>query len=453
MSDTFNLMLNDIQGILLSGYGHLGYSTLFFLRVTDPAAAKRWLMAIADETTNATLWEPLHKPTTCLNIAFSYEGVKTLGLTKDSLDSFPAELREGMADPLRAKRLGDVGASAPDQWEKGWYGSDESHMVLFLFTDSIERMISLSAQHRARFADAGLTESMAQEITRPPDNKEHFGFQDGIGQPRIEGAPHRNHVKDDGQPTIQPGEFIFGYPNEYGLLPPQPYPDQLGTNGSYMVYRKLAEDVGAFHTFLHTATDGSPEQMNHLGAKMMGRWQSGAPLVLTPDHDNPQVGIKSDDNNNFTFAEKDRYGYLCPVGSHIRRANPRDSLEDDPIASVLTSKRHRIVRRGRMYGSSYTPDTKADPRGIAFIAFNSDIRRQFEFIQETWLNDPMFNGLINDKDPITADRDPKQPTTDFSLQRDPFRKVVHDVPQFVTVRGGGYYFMPGIRALKFIAGE
>ncbi len=443
------LPLEDIQGLILSGYAHLSHAGYVMLEVTDRLKAKRWLARIVGETTSAKRWDK--KPETCLNIAFTCQGLAALGLPEEVLKTFAVEFREGMAEPIRAELMGDIGESAPATWDYGGTSTPDIHLVLILFGLDETRLDAYRNQHRARFEEGGLRELCSQNGYRTSDSHEHFGFFDGISQPTLEGAAPMPKPTD-----IAPGEFLFGYPNEYGLKSPVPglsalNSGVLGQNGSYLVYRKLAQDVGAFQKLLKEKTDGSPTQMEYLSAKMVGRWPSGAPLVLAPDKDDPALGVDETRHNAFTYAQTDPHGYACPIGAHIRRTNPRDSLEPDPPSSQITVNRHRIIRRGRSYGPLYSEANANTPRGVVFIAINADIKRQFEFIQQAWINDERFNGLYDNKDPIVADRREKYPTCSMILQRSPIRKQVEDIPRLVTVRGGGYFFVPSITALKYLA--
>jgi len=195
--------------------------------------------------------------------------------------------------------------------------------------------------------------------------------------------------------------------------------------------------------------DGSKnrERATWLAAKCFGRWPSGAPLVLAPDRDAPGLGADDRRNNDFTFAATDPDGLACPIGSHVRRANPRDTLHDDPSRSLRVVNRHRIIRRGRPYEES-AGNGGSPRRGLVFIAINVDLQRQFEFIQQTWINSPKFTSLYEDKDPIAGDNDGRGI---FSIQQRPARRRIAGLPRFVTVRGGAYFFLPGVRALRALA--
>jgi len=246
---------------------------------------------------------------------------------------------------------------------------------------------------------------------------------------------------------------VLGYPNEYDLIPPMPQPEALGKNGTYVVIRKLEQDVRTFREFLEKAAGGNAALADYYGAKFVGRWKSGAPLTIAPHEDDPELGKDPLRNNNFDYLNEDPDGYGTPIGSHIRRSNPRNALDADPTTSQKTSRRHRIIRRGRPYGPAYTPETASDSRGTFFIAINADIKRQFEFVQEVWINDPKFNGLFNDKDPLVGDHTLKNRQGAMTIQRWPVRTTITGLPRFVSVRGAGYFFMPGIKGLKYIAGD
>ena len=259
-------------------------------------------------------------------------------------------------------------------------------------------------------ASGGVALIKALSAGRQPDSKEHFGFLDGIGQPVIEGTGREaKQMNRTGHATVvKAGEFILGYENEMQKIDPLPATANIadfGRNGTYLVYRQLEQHVHQFWQYIEETTRGadgtSPQaEQDKLGAKMVGRWKSGAPMTTHP-HSDPAAPPAVDQSNNFTFAEKDASGFGCPVGAHIRRTNPRDSLFDDPEVSLRTAKRHRIIRRGRSYGNRsqnvYVDD--GQERGLHFICLNSNIERQFEFIQQNWANNQSFSALYNETDP------------------------------------------------------
>ncbi len=475
--------LADLQGIVLSGYGHLGHAVFLFLRIVDGKLAKTWLRRIIPATTTAKPWpeEPdgtKRKPANALHIALTYKGLEMLALPRECLLSFPREFAEGIA--ARADVLGDTGDSAPENWQVGGPNSDEVHALLMLHAADHATAERLLEEHRGllRIGNGSLREVTAERGRRLAGSMEHFGFHDGISQPEIEGVAR--HRKGD-LPPVKPGEFVLGYLNEYNVFPPSPLvhtandpagilprfpngalPDcrDFGRHGTYLVYRKLAQDVAGFWRFIGTNADNEPGRTRWLAAKFIGRWPSGAPLTLATDQDDPAAR----NENRFTYLPRDAEGHGCPIGSHIRRCNPRDSrLNDTPEESLRTSTRHRIVRRGIPYGeplfdAQEIQDGKApvdlrddgNPRGLQFLCINASIARQFEFVQQTWANNPSFNALYENKDPIIGDNDG---SGCMIIPRHPIRQRIARVPRFVTVKGGGYFFLPSITALRYLENQ
>jgi Dyp-type peroxidase family len=312
-------------------------------------------------------------------------------------------------------------------------------MVILLAQNPAE-LEAKSREYRALIQEAGgVAELSTQDCAAIPGPRDHFGYRDGISDIVVEGTPER--PKPNKGPTVKPGEFFFGYPDETGATPQMPQPEVLGRNGSYLVYRRLYEDVGAFRTFLRTEGD-SPEESEWLAAKIVGRWRSGAPLVLAPNGDDPALADDATRNNDFNYAEMDPQGLACPLGAHIRRVNPRDA-----VANV---QRNRLIRRGLPYGPTLVesaPDDGAD-RGVTIFFGNASLARQFEFVQRIWINDSTFIGLGNEKDPLIGANDG---STNLTIPRKPFRKRITNLPRFTIVKGGGYFFLPGIKALRFLA--
>ena len=472
------LDLTDIQGIIVRGYGSLRGARFVVLGIRDARAAKRWLgeLDIRNGETRPT------ESDTCVNIAFTHAGLEKLGVYADVLAMFAAEFREGMTGSEHRRRiLGDLEDSAPERWQWGGPGTAGVDVLLMLYA-SEDRIEAVYQSHAARFAGAGLELIAALPTIYLPDRKEHFGFRDGIAQPLIEGLETAGRPEN----TVAAGEFLLGYPNAYGqytdrpllarerdprgLLPePADGPGRrdLGRNGSYLVFRQLSQDVFKFWSALDDRTragNGAPDPgaRDRLAAKMVGRWPSGAPLVKSPDADNPQL---MDDDAFLFHGSDDPHGLKCPIGSHVRRSNPRDSLDPTPGSqeSIEVGKRHRLIRRGRAYGAPIAPSmasgdvlaagADARDRGLHFICFNTHIGRQFEFIQHTWINGPKFDGLYADDDPLMGARGAGG-TGDggtFIVQAAPVRTRVVGLPRFVHVRGGAYFFMPGIRAVRFLA--
>ena len=291
---------------------------------------------------------------------------------------------------------------------------------------------------------AGVELIWRQDCYQLPTGRTSFGFKDGIGQPAVEGSgiPGSN----PGEPPLKAGEILLGYPDETGSLPPMPTPELLGRNGTYVVFRKLHTRVAAYRQYLREKA-ASREEEALLGAKMIGRWQSGAPLALAADEDDPELGADPKRNNAFGFKD-DLRGFKCPAGSHARRANPRDALEDDGSVDV---RLHRMIRRGTSYGpmlpDGVLEDDGAD-RGIIFVFAGAHPKRQFEFVKTQWLNDGIFIGAPAEKDPIVGTNDR---SGGFTIPQRPIRRRLQSLPPFVVTRGGEYCFAPSLTALRWLA--
>ena len=269
---------------------------------------------------------------------------------------------------------------------------------------------------------------------------DHFGYRDRLTTPAIEGI---GDVPTPGSGApLKAGEFFLGYPDESGVTPELPQPEVLSRNGSFLAYRRFQQHVGAFRDFLrqHGKT---PEEQELIAAKLMGRWRSGAPLVLAPDKDDPALGADLQRNNNFNYKEMDPHGYAVPLGSHIRRMNPRDT--------AANMNRRQMIRRGGTYGPPLPEGMPEDgvERGIAAFVVAPASIRQFEFAQNVWVNDRNFHELGNERDPIIGNQDG---TLEFKIPKRPIRKTIKGLPAFTTVRGGAYFFLPGLKALRYLAG-
>lgn len=467
--------LRDIQGFLVRGYKRMQYSRYLLLQVTDPASAKQWIHKVAAQLTTGVHHPSTdHNIDTCINLAFTAPGLQALGLDQDNLQNFTREFREGMTTPHRQRLLGDSFSSAPTEWNWGGPKNEAVHMMVMLFAAKEQELKDYYAETVSAFATSGLKEIMHIDGQNLEEGREHFGFRDGMGQPVIEGSGRKGPEED----IIATGEFIMGYKNEYGVFPDTPYVTtpqgnlnlldtdaggsgykDLGRNGSYLVFRQLKQDVCAFWNFMNQQTkkeDGSVDvtESTRLASKMIGRWPSGAPLVKFPDADPGFV----DNDNSWSYHDLDKEGAKCPFGSHIRRVNPRDNFEDNGIKESLTlSKRHRILRRGKLYGQPITAgplncDLQGEV-GLLFVCFNADISRQYEFIQYTWANYPKFKQLYNDPDPIIGvSEKPKDGVQqNFTIQDKPASRTVSNLQRFVQVKGGAYFFFPSVTAVRYLA--
>ena len=315
-----------------------------------------------------------------------------------SLDSFAPEFREGMA--ARAAILGDVGESGPEHWEKPLGTADVHVAIAALSPDAAG--CGRPPKGMARPGGApGVELVWRQDCYQLPTGRTSFGFKDGIGQPAVEGSGRAS--SNPRERPIKAGEIILGYPDETGELPPMPTPEVLGRNGTYVVFRKLHTKVAAYRQYLRDRAASRADEAL-LGAKMVGRWPSGAPLALAPTGDDPELGEDPRRNNDFGYADDPR-GLKCPVGAHARRANPRDAFDDDGSVNV---RLHRMIRRGTSYGPMLPDGVLEDDgvdRGIIFVFAGAHLKRQFEFVKTQWLNDGIFIGAPAEKDPLVGPND------------------------------------------------
>lgn len=433
------LELDDIQSGVLRPRPAPYVATYIALRIDDQQAGRQLMQKLAAVVTSAANPSDPNADT-WVSVALSYQGLKALGVPAQSLESFSWEFRQGMAS--RAKELGDVGESSPEKWEKP-LGSSDIHVVIVGVSPDAQRLESALARARTTYESMkGIVAIWRQDCHALPNEKEPFGFRDGISHPAIEGSgiPGTN----PSERPLKAGEFVLGYPDEMGGIQ-KTEPEFLGRNGTYIVFRKLHQRVAGFRKYLKAnATQDMDEEL--LAAKMMGRWRSGAPLALCPFHDNPEIGADSRRNNDFMFEQDDPAGLKTPGGSHIRRTNPRDAS----IAGV--ARIHRMIRRGTAYGPLLPEGALEDDgldRGLMFAFVGANIGRQFEFVQSQWINDGIFFGANADKDPIIG---AVQPGDGFTVPKRPVRKRLQGLPRFVVTRGGEYCFMPGMRALRWLAG-
>ncbi len=417
-----------------------------------------------------------------INLALTATGLKTLGVEGNELAKFSAEFREGMAPmpqeesivPRRSNVLGDIEEDLPAKWEwGGWKGNNCQEMidgVMLLYASNETSLNKLIDEETNLMSDAAIK---VLTLFGRFEGREHFGFKDGISQPTIEGTEkvHSLSKKQKRISVVKPGEFVLGYENERGAKMTFSYSTARGTrdlarNGTYLVFRQLKQDVDVFDRFLsETAAllHGGPEEkaqkerkeskerteeMERVAARLVGRDFNGKPLI--PRGENSPG--PDDMRNDFLYDLEDHFGLACPIGAHIRRANPRDALGHNPETALRLSKMHRIIRRGRIYGGAESRDKndeKSGTCGLHFICLNADIAGQFEMIQHTWLNGASFNGLYEETDPVSHYRLPNHKSC-ITFQHRPTNLRI-PIPKFVTVLGGGYFFLPGINALQSLA--
>lgn len=435
-----HLELHDIQAGALYERPSPYVGTYLLLRIDDRADGRelvRRLHRIVNPAANGDTADA-----SSLTVAFTYPGLKALGVPPASLNTFSPEFRQGMA--ARAEMLGDVGESGPDRWESPLGSSDVHVAIAVLSPDAAQHAV---VAERARAAQAelpGVELIWRQDCYQLDTGRTSFGFKDGIGQPAVEGSGRP--ATNPNERPLKAGEIILGYPDETGELPPMPSPEVLGRNGTYVVFRKLHTKVAAYRSYLRARAENRRDE-DLLGAKMVGRWQSGAPLAVSPDNDDPELGRDPRRNNDFLFGDDPR-GFKCPVGAHARRANPRDALDQEGSVDV---RLHRMIRRGTSYGpmlpDGVLEDDGAD-RGIIFVFAGAHIKRQFEFVKTQWLNDGIFIGTPLESDPLVG---PHHDPSSFTIPHRPIRRRLPNLPPFVVTRGGEYCFAPSLSALQWLA--
>ncbi|MCB1488105.1 MAG: hypothetical protein KDJ88_11685 [Bauldia sp.] len=493
------LELKEIPTLVFGGLGRLRFSTSLFLRFAgDRAGTKAWLAEVAPEIA----YGDTRGDAQATVLGLSKDGLAKLGLTRDDMVTFPLAFQHGSNVPWRASALGDTGRNDPKDWLWGKPG-EEVDAVLVLYGKDKTSLGGLARERRQQLKAHKIDILHALPLAEIPKEaepatgvrvREPFGFADGISQPRIRGISRGG---DPAQAThlVEAGEFVIGYPDNLGYLPPSPSvaaaadPDgllpalgedpfaqrprftppspnerrDLGRNGSFLVVRQLEQDRPEFETFLVEAAaalraagrapdTGKVPLEEWIAAKMVGRWKDGSSLVrnptgpasdlaTVPGASAPKRAVKPD--NDFLYGAEDSTGARCPLGAHIRRSNPRETFEPGSEAQLAISNRHRILRVGRTYG----PD-KAGTTGLLFMCLNTDIDRQFGFIQQTWALAPSFHGLESEVDAFVGVSDKRGvftiPTTDGPIR-------VKGLRDFVTVKGSAYFFLPGRRAVHYLS--
>lgn len=526
---TMNLNLHDIQGNVLKTYARQEfiYARYIFYGIRDADRGRQFVLDLTCLITTAAPWklsgndgEELPKPQETTNIAFTYHGLKRLGLPESSLHSFPEEFSMGMRE--RRDILGDNGKSAPENWDPVWNKENErvdiwlsingkSKNAIMGRYHEIEKILAKTnggvIQLTGHRGDNGANDLPYQDasalfdVKGDPTPKEHFGYTDGISNPFFEGTlTNPAYVLGAGKPTrnspdsisgwepLETGEFILGHRDEAKELPEVPVPPLLSYNGSYLVYRKLHENVGSFDKYIEEKGKNFSDGAEEAAAKFAGRWKNGAPITTFPtkkeadqfiqDISAAKKAVREADNKSERNLAQHRYiklrskfvgfnynddiaGSRCPVGAHARRANPRGALEfgvkkafDTPGA--LTNRR-RLLRRGLPYGTSGENSGDDGNHGIIFMTVGANIKRQFEFVQQQWINYGNDFKLGNEKDPLIGNHEtdddgrgrghmvfPAEPGSGKA----PY--FCSGIPRFVEMRGGAYFFLPSLTALRMI---
>jgi Dyp-type peroxidase family len=438
--EPITLELDDIQATVLRYRPEPYYGTHVMLHVDDARAGRKLLRDLAPHVDSAADWWQATKP--WIAVGITYSGLAALGVPEESLQSFPEAFRVGMA--ARADVLLDHGVNDPKNWDRP-FGSGLVHIGLSVFSDSKATWHRAMEVARRLYAGAsGITVVATQDFGAQPGDLNPLGYRDSIGQPAIEGSGVEP-LPGQG-PVIKAGEFVLGYPGESGVPLPAPEPQVLGRNGTYVGLRKYQTRVGAFNRFLreHAATD---EERELLAAKLVGRWRSGAPLTLAPDRDDPALGADPTRNNDFNYGD-DPHGLQVPLGSHMRRMNPRDT----EMALLADVNIHRIIRRSTTFGVPYdptalSPEDDEVPRGLFFLFLSAKAMATMEFLQREWVNNGNFMSLGDERDPNVG---LQEEGAAFTIPRDPVRRRVRGIETFSVLRGGEYFFLPSLSALRWL---
>jgi len=448
----------DIQGFAMRGF-NFPIARYMFLNVLHPVKGRACIHNLLDQITTGERWDE-GKPETTTNIAFTYSGLASLGLPEASLITFPVEFVQGMR--ARGAILSDTGKNSPHHWDPMWR-EGQVHAWLGVHAQSPQSLQAQCAALQTMLESddgakvIGSQDAAALQINGQISPKEHFGYTDGFGNPEFLGLekdaqPGQGKLSADGKWTpLATGELLLGYADEAGELPVAPLPHLLANNGTFMVYRKLHQNVATFRKYLEEKGRLYPGGKEKLAAKFVGRWQDGTPLELSPDRQDQSIVADKNKNTNFTSGA-DPDGTRCPIGAHIRRTNPRDAFG---FNSKLIDRR-RISRRGMVYGPYVPPDQSAndtDEHGVVFMALNASLFRQFEFVQQQWIEYGNDARQGNDKDVLLGNHEDAgkfmiQGTAD-DTKDPPF--LCGGLPNFVELRGGAYVFMPSITALRLIA--
>jgi Dyp-type peroxidase family len=468
----------EIQAIFFSAFGSLESAAMLAIRVPDNVPRqkrKAWLEFIASRVS----FGDSTPRSRAMTIGLGPAAIKSLGLDGDvgdkTLSSFPVAFRQGMGNTARSRILDDVGESGPQHWQ---WGSTQNpvDMIIVCYAADPQALKAELGEVERRTKAAGLVVATQLPLTIRRQGKravEHFGFVDGVSQPIVRGTA-RGSAGVAPMHLVAAGEFLFGYRDEHGFYPDSPVVPashdasgilpalrarrpadgrdlpmhDFGRNGSFLVARQFEQHTGRFKDYCETAAKEKSKELGDatitpqwIAAKMLGRWQDGTSLVRNPEG---RSGRAPD--NDYSFGMEDPQGHRCPFGSHVRRSNPRDSLGSDHATQIRIGKRHRILRVGRPYEKAAKGQAKAE-KGLLFMCLNADIERQYEFIQQTWVTGSSFHGLSGEKDPTIGSSDGEGRFTIPSWEG---VTVLKGIPQFVTTRGGGYFFLPSRSALRYL---
>lgn len=461
------LETQSIPTLVFGGRKRLPHSASILVRLNGGQIRTRaWLAWVAPHVTYGA--DRNTEEVLVLALAASALGPGRLALAPEDLATFSPPFLNGMSAPPRARALGDMGVNAPERW--AWGGPDRPVDAMVVLYDNCRWRLD----GRLKALAAGLGDFGHEVVSGvrllPLANgrmSEPFGFADGVSQPLVRGI--EGGGEDPSATLHEAGEFVLGYRDNRGFLPPSPSVaaihdpggllrrledgrHDLGRNGTYLVVRQLDQNVPAFRTWLEEATARIMAGASSLAtmppclaqelvaAKLVGRWRNGSAMAQHP------ASPGSCERNDFLYGSVDPSGMGCPLGAHTRRANPRDSFAPGSDRQLALTNRHRILRVGRQYAAS-APGGKP---GLMFMCLNADIGRQFEFIQQTWLMGRNFHGLDGEGDALLRPDGRKLRTFTIHTPHGPLRLPLRQ--PFVTVRGGEYFFMPGRDALLVLTG-
>ena len=439
LGDDLHATLADVQPNILAPFRreHAGY---YFLEIVSPNAFRATLRRIRRDFLSDQRSVLETPPAFTVNVAFTFTGLQRLGVAPNLLDTFPEPFQEGMAH--RGDELGDTRSAASHQWES-WYGHPSIHAVIVVSSindDVDERWAAMTDSEDGRPAGARILMSEFGHVLKDPESGhtiEHFGFRDGISQPAIAGMPEGPEGPDE---PIAVGEFLLGHRDESQTLAP-PFSEttaELVANGTFMVFRKLEQHVESFWSHMKAAAGGDADHAEALAAELVGRNKAGEPLGEI-------VRTSEDDLNAFDYTPR-QPGEVV-TGSHIRRMNPRSGGGD-----LRASRRRRLLRRGISYTEPVPGSAAGGARkGLFFVCFNARIDAQFEFVQRNWINGGHVVGQpAGNLDPLAGTAQAGDPASGNRFPR-AGAKALANLPEFVTVRGGEYFFVPGLDALARLA--
>ncbi len=502
------LDLADIQGNTVVAYGRYGFpaARFVFFRVTSPEDGRLFVAEVASLVTTSV---PCPDAEVTTNIAFTYEGLKHLDVPEDTLHGFPDEFSMGMK--ARRDIIGDTGQNHYDHWDPVWNDEDRKlqhvHIMISIngkeeqYLESRYRKIQQIAQDHKVTQLVGHrgAQSDYQSAAALPGSKEHFGYRDGISDTCVTGCGQDSADaigagkptggdprKPEGWAPLEAGEFILGHPDESCAYPEAPGPPLFSRNGTYLVYRKLHENVGSFNSYLEAEGAKFPGGKEALAAKFSGRWRNGAPLVSFPTEESANQFIHELTDaqakariQGASQQDKDRYAALQlgiavlvllsgdpqgakgPFGAHTRRTNPRSALEFGNPGAFATSgalsNRRRMLRRGLPYGRVEDPTRDDGDHGVVILLMNADLSRQFEFVQQQWINYGNDFRLANDQDPLLGNQGANENCRaqgrmviegDAVSGKPPY--FCNRMPTLVETRGGDYFFVPSMTCLRMI---